>query len=128
MTASLCSLNFVVTGIQYWITMYLIVVLDSDPVAVYFIFVVTCITAPLCGVLVGAYVADQMGGYKGENVTTAIKLCSVFALLGFCFAIPIGFVGNLFYIVPLLWSLLFFGGCLMPTATGVNVNTVSKEY
>jgi len=29
--------------------------------------------------------------------------------------------------MPLLWSLLFFGAALIPTATGVVVNSVSRE-
>jgi len=30
--------------------------------------------------------------------------------------------------MPLLWSLLFFGAALIPTATGVVVNSVSREH
>jgi hypothetical protein len=30
--------------------------------------------------------------------------------------------------MPLLWGLLFFGAALIPTATGVVVNSVSREY
>lgn len=81
MTGALCSLQFVVTGIQYWITVYLIVALGADRVDVYICFVVACITAPLCGVVTGGWLADHFGGYKGKNVTTAIKLCIMFALL-----------------------------------------------
>lgn len=59
---------------------------------------------------------------------TAIKLCSAFGFCAFLFAAPIGFLDNLIYIMPLLWSLLFCGAALVPTATGIVVNSVSKEY
>ena len=35
---------------------------------------------------------------------------------------------NIVYIYPLLWTLLFFGAALIPTATGVIVNSVSREH
>ncbi len=59
---------------------------------------------------------------------TAIKLCTAFGTCAFIFAAPIGFLSNLYYIMPLLWSLLFFGAALIPTATGVVVNSVSREH
>jgi Kef-type K+ transport system membrane component KefB len=59
---------------------------------------------------------------------TAIKLCAAFGTCAFIFAAPIGFLTNIVYIMPLLWSLLFFGAALIPTATGVVVNSVSREH
>lgn len=58
----------------------------------------------------------------------AIKLCTAFGTLAFIFSIPIGFLNSVVYIMPLLWGLLFFGAALIPTATGVVVNSVSREY
>lgn len=78
--------------------------------------------------LVGSSIADSMGGYKGSNIIVAMKLCTLFALLACIFAIPIGYVGSLYYVSPLLWMLLFFGGAMAPTAMGINVNTISREY
>lgn len=127
-TLALCMFYFVVTGIQYWITVYLIEVLGSDPIKVLISFSATCISAPLVGVAVGSYIADHLGGYKGRNLVNAIKFCALCSLLACFFAIPIGYVGSLFYVVPLLWMLLFFGGAMSPTATGINVNAVGREY
>jgi Kef-type K+ transport system membrane component KefB len=50
-----------------------------------------------------------------------------FGAQAFIFAIPIGFMNSLVYIMPLMWCLLFFGAALIPTATGVVVNSVSRE-
>lgn len=126
-TCSLCCLYFVVTGIQFWMTAYCIKVLDEDPSVVTFFYSVVSITAPIPGAAMGGYLADKNGGYKGRNVLTAIKLCAAFGTLAFIFAAPIGFLSNIVYIMPLLWSLLFFGAALIPTATGVVVNSVSRE-
>ncbi len=52
----------------------------------------------------------------------------MFGTCAFIFAAPIGFMQNIVYIYPLLWTLLFFGAALIPTATGVIVNSVSREH
>jgi len=61
-------------------------------------------------------------------VLTAIKICTTFGILAFLFAAPIGFLNSIVYIMPLLWSLLFFGAALIPTATGIVVNSVAREH
>ena len=123
-TLSLCSVYFVVSGIQFWTTAYLIKVLKLDKTVVMLSFTGCCITAPMVGVAVGSYLSDKQGGYKGKNVITAIKLCAAFGLMAFIFAFPIGYLGSIIYVLPLLWCLLFAGATLIPTATGVIVNSV----
>lgn len=73
-TLSLCSVYFVVTGIQFWTTAYFLLVLEEDPETTMLTFSLVCITAPLAGVSVGSYFSDLAGGYKGENLLKAIKL------------------------------------------------------
>jgi MFS family permease len=41
-------------------------------------------------------------------------------------AMPLGYVYNPWFFYPLLWSVLFFGACIMPTATGIIVNSVPR--
>jgi len=117
-----------VTGIQFWITAYLIKVLDLEPTKVFLSYSLCSITAPIPGAAIGGYLADKNGGYKGRNVVTAIKICTAFGIAAFIFATPLGFLNSLVYIIPLLWCLLFFGAALVPTATGIIVNSVSREY
>lgn len=92
-TFALGSVYFVVTGIQFWTTAYMIKVLQVDPAVVMVCFTVCCVTGPLMGVTVGSYLSDLNGGYKGKNVLNAIKLCMAFGLIAFLFAFPIGFLG-----------------------------------
>jgi MFS family permease len=73
-TLCLCSVYFVVTGIQFWTTAYFLLVLEEDPNTTMITFALVCITAPLAGVSVGSYFSDLNGGYKGENLLKAIKL------------------------------------------------------
>ena len=62
-TMSLCCLYFVVTGIQFWMTAYLIKVLDEDPTLVTIVYSLCSITAPIPGAAMGGYLADVNVSY-----------------------------------------------------------------
>ena len=125
-TLGLCSMFFIVTGIQFWLTIYLIEILGNDPVHVVIIFSLVSVTAPLGGVLIGGTFADRYGGYKGKNVLKALKLCCAFGVVAFVFAFPIGFLYSLTYISVLLWAFLFFGAAIIPIGTGIMVSSVRR--
>jgi len=91
-------------------------------------FSICSISAPIPGAGMGGYLSDKNGGYKGRNVLSAIRLCILFGSLAFIFAFPIGFLNSLVYIMPLLWCVLFFGAALVPIATGIIINSVSREH
>ena len=59
---SLSVLFFVVTGIQYWITGYLVEVIGSPRQTVGLAFVMISATAPTGGVLFGGWLIDRLGG------------------------------------------------------------------
>jgi MFS family permease len=126
-TLSLGSLMFVITGVQYWMTLYMLQVLKANSFEVVVAFSVICSTAPMMGVITGSSLSDHMGGYKGKYRLNAIQLTLVFSILAAIFAVPIGFVGNFKYVIPLLWMMMFFGAALYPIATGINISTQSRE-
>ena len=126
-TCGLCSIYFIVTGIQFWMTKYLIEILEAEPLLVNVIFSVISITAPLFGVLVGGAFSDKYGGYKGDNVIKAIKICIAFGLVSFVFAFPMGFLFQIIYLSILLWSFLFFGAAIIPIGTGIMISSVQKD-
>jgi MFS family permease len=128
MTLALCSLYYVVTGIQFWSTTYLIKIIALPPQYSMISFGIICISAPLCGVFIGGYASDKLGGYKGNNLVSAVKLCLVFSISALLIAMPTGYVNNPILFLPLLWTLIFFGACIIPTATGIIVDSVSREY
>jgi MFS family permease len=126
-TFGMCSIYFIVTGIQFWMTEYLIAILDIDPLLVNILFSIISITAPLSGVIVGGTISDKYGGYKGKNVIKAIKMCIAFGLVSFVFAFPMGFLFQIIYLAVLLWTFLFFGAAIIPIGTGIMISAVPKD-
>jgi MFS family permease len=126
-TLGMCGIYFIVTGIQFWMTKYLIEILDLEPLLVNIIFSGISITAPLSGVLVGGTISDKYGGYKGKNVIKAIKMCIAFGLVSFVFAFPMGFLFQFIYLSVLLWTFLFFGAAIIPIGTGIMISAVPKD-
>ena len=126
-TLGLCSIYFIVTGIQFWMTKYLIEILGGEPILVNTIFSIISVTAPLSGVILGGTFSDKYGGYKGENAIRAIKLCIAFGLISFVFAFPMGFLFQIIYLCILLWTFLFFGAAIIPIGTGIMISSVQKD-
>ena len=125
-TLGMCAIYFIVTGIQFLMTKYLIEILDIEPLLVNIIFSGISITAPLFGVLVGGTISDIYGGYKGKNVIRAIKMIIAFGLVSFVFAFPMGFLFQIIYLSVLLWTFLFFGAAIIPIGTGIMISAVPK--
>ena len=127
MTLGMTSIYFIVTGIQFWITKYLIEILDVEPIVVNIIFSIISITAPLSGVIFGGTLSDKYGGYKGKYETKALQMCTAFGILAFFFGIPMGFMFQITYLSVLLWTFLFFGAAIIPIATGIMISSVPKD-
>ena len=126
-TLGMCAIYFIVTGIQFWMTKYLIEILELEPLLVNIIFSTISITAPLSGVIVGGTISDKYGGYKGKNVIKAIKMIIAFGLVSFAFAFPMGFLFQIIYLSILLWTFLFFGAAIIPIGTGIMISAVPKS-
>ncbi|XP_051912303.1 uncharacterized protein LOC127594481 [Hippocampus zosterae] len=118
------NLLFVVTGIQFWMTDYFIRVLKVDRTIVNVGFVFISITAPVLGTVFGGWAVDRMGGYSDPRT---VKLLLGLVLL--C-AIPsqlIPYLNSFALVVLLLWSLLFWGGAMIPGLTGLIMVSVPAE-
>jgi len=126
-TLGMTSIYFIVTGIQFWITKYLIEILGVEPIVVNVIFSIISITAPLSGVLFGGTLSDKYGGYKGKYETKALQMCAAFGILAFFFGLPMGFIFQITYLSVLLWTFLFFGASIIPIATGIMISSVPKD-
>ncbi|KNC86164.1 hypothetical protein SARC_01690 [Sphaeroforma arctica JP610] len=125
---ALCSLYFVVTGIQMWITRYLTEYLQVDPMTVTIAFSVVSATGPLTGVIVGGIVMDKLGGYRGvEGMITTCKVSTVFGVCAVLAAYTVIFVHNFWANIGLIWILLAFGGGIVPGATGVLMSSVPSH-
>jgi hypothetical protein len=118
---TISSVYFVVTGVQFWISDYMILTLGASQGMVFTVFALVSITAPTLGVLLGGNICDRLGGYSGKR---AIDFCLVFALLASIFAIPIPIFDNFWVVSICLWLLFFFGGAILPTLTGMMLTAV----
>lgn len=112
---TIASLYFVITGIQFWVSDYMLLVLGFPESSVFTIYGICSITATLLGVIVGGIIVHKIGGYQNPN---SIKVCLFMAFLASGFALPIPYVSNMGPFVTLFSLLLFSGAFIMPTLTG----------
>ena len=79
LVAAMAALYFVVTGVQYWGTSYMLVVLGAPRPLVTTVFVICAASAPTSGVFFGGWSIDSVGGYKGaKQRVTALELCVLY--------------------------------------------------
>lgn len=120
---SLTFLYFVITGIQFWVSDYLITDLKVNENTVFITFAIVSITGPVLGVIVGGNVTTALGGYNSKK---ALRLSLIVSSFCACVAAPIAFINSFPLFVALLWFLLFFGGSVLPCMTGIMLNTVKR--
>lgn len=127
---ALCGLYFVVTGIQFWGTDYMVDVIKADIITVQAGFAITSITGPLIGVIFGGWLIDKLGGYKddsGASAVVALRTC-LFLGLGAVVCSLVASAWNEFWPTLIsIWLVLFFGGAILPALTGLIINAVGDE-
>lgn len=121
---SMTTLFFVITVIQFWGSDYMENVLLIDKKNVFIAFVIVCVTSPTTGVIVGGIFSTCLGGYEKKST---IFMCLGGALLASLISIPACFVNTLAPFVVLLWLILFFGGIILPSLTGISITVVPKK-
>ena len=76
MYVAMSALYFVVTGVQFWGTSYMALVLKAPLPIVNATFVLCAASGPTLGVFFGGWIIDRRGGYKGmRQRVTAIQTC-----------------------------------------------------
>jgi MFS transporter, Spinster family, sphingosine-1-phosphate transporter len=127
---ALSGLYFIVTGIQFWATIYMVEKVGADPLTVKTGFVLTSITGPLIGVFFGGWLIDRLGGYKddsGQSGVVALKVCSYLGAGAVLFACISAFTLDFWVVLVSIWLVLFFGGAILPALTGIIINAVGEE-
>ena len=136
LTLSLCSVYFVVTGVQFWITDYATLAkeeggLGADAQTVVLVFSAASVTGPVIGVLFGGVLIDKQGGYKddphssdlpGTAAHRTLRMCGAFAILAMAASLPAAFSNDFNTVMVALWLVLLFGGAIVSPATGVCIN------
>ena len=104
---------------------YLIKYLHQDRSLVLMVFAIVSATGPTMGVVFGGWFVDHMGGYKGkEGQARTAKILFTFALLAVANAMPAAFIPHIAAVGVFVWFVLFFGGAIMPAATGLVISAV----
>ena len=121
----LTCLYFIITNIQYWVTLYLIDSLHSSTSSAQTAFAILCVTGPTAGAVASGPLTAYVGGYQSKN---AMKLALVLAVIAGLVAFPLAIVDNFWLFCIDLWLYLFVGGMLVPLITGTYLANVEEEY
>lgn len=88
------------------------------------VYMVVSFTGPVSGVIVGGIVTSSLGGYN----TRKGQLAQIFmAFAAIACSIPMPFFKSITWFSCTLFGLLFFGGALVPTVTGIMLNSVPEN-
>jgi len=79
-------------------------------------FVVTCVTAPTIGIILGGWIVQRFGGYQSKH---SITFVFGFACISTAISFFITRIDTLGAFAPLLWLFFFFGGGLVPNLVGI---------
>lgn len=124
-TMGMSSLYFVVTGVQFWVTEFLVSVLHFQKLSVVALSTFSFLTAPTSGVWFGGYVCDLCGGYRGgAQQRVAVRVTTLFAGIGATLAVSCIYVESFILFAFLIWGCLFFGAALVPVAVGIQLACV----
>ena len=83
------------------------------------IFIVTCITSPTLGIILGGFLATKTANSKSSSY-----LCVFLGLLAFGVSVPIPLTDNIYIFTSLLWLVLFFGAAIMPMLTYIIISSI----
>jgi len=115
LTFSGTVLFYIVTVIQFWISNYLKDVLHIEDKEIFISFVITCVTSPTLGIIIGGLIVQKAGGYESKH---SIMFVFIFSLISTAIGIFITQFNDLLSFSIMLWLFLFFGGGLVPNLVG----------
>jgi len=125
LTLAISVLFFVISGVQYWVTFYLIEVLSVPEKKANIYFGATAITSPVLGAAMSGFVATRFdGGYGSPKL---LPFCNGLGLIGVFSAFMVPYVDNYVAAIGFVWILLFIGALILPIATGVMLGKVEPE-
>lgn len=124
---AMCSLYFVATGLQNFVTQYL----RGEPFNASMRmlmagFGASVVTAPVCGVIVGGLLLDKLGGYQGNLLRVALFELFWGGSAAF-FAIICIFLTNAYAFLVVMSVVLFCGGALIPPGAGLTMSSLPEH-
>ena len=92
-----------------------------------FLFILIAIGAPIPGSLLGSYIADRSGGYKGRYQLQALLICVAFGSMAAMVGVFLFFIFDFYAFCFVLWLLMFLGAAMVPTCYGIIIASVEKD-
>jgi len=124
----IAMMYYLVMSIQYWGTDWLVVGRGYNEHQVYGWFVFTTASAPVLGAILGGYVVDALGGFKGSVAQRSKCMGVLTAINGFgvmfCLQTTYWPDAGLSFAVVCLWITLFCGGMVVPALTGMYTSAI----
>ena len=121
----LTCLYFIITNIQYWVTLYMIDTIKASTSSAQTAFAILCVTGPTAGAVASGPVTKYVGGYESKN---ALRLAMLLGIVAGVVAFPLALLDNFWLFCIDLWLYLFVGGMLVPLLTGTYLANVEEEY
>jgi len=100
----------------------------TDGSLIFICFAVVAATGPTLGVILGGRIIDASGGYHGHaNMVRSLRICAIFGALATLVGLLVSLVDLFWPTVFGLWLVLFFGGGILPPATGMLIAIVDPD-
>ncbi len=123
-TGAVTILLFIVTAITFWISDYLKFVMNTQESLILTLFVVTCVTAPTTGIVVGGCLVQKLGGYEAKIASRFVVICGIISAA--C-SIAIPLFDNIIGFAIFLWLFLGFGSAIVPNIIGIYISSLPIE-
>ena len=115
---------YTTSGLQYWMTNYLIVTLKMSEIDANFAFAGSVLTAPVIGAIASGQISMYLGGH--QNLST-LRVTLVFLFISSAGAMVFPFMTNTRAALTLLWIMMATGAVYLPMLIGIMLNTVKPE-
>ena len=103
--AAVCIFNFISFSIQFWVSDHLLNVMKFDQDTITVVFIITCVTAPISGVILGGVIVGKLGGYVNKKAVLFCLIASLFAGIDSIFIV---IQESILGFGVVLWIFLFF--------------------
>eukprot|EP00494_Astrolonche_serrata_P002723 UN02729 len=115
---------------MFWVTAYLLQVVGKDQIfLIGSAYLFDGVSAPPLGALVGGYVIDNLGGYKGkEQLKISLRFMTIAGFFSALSCFLAAFSKNFYIFVSGVWLLFFFGGCVVSPGSGLCITLCGEEY
>lgn len=124
---TLITIFFVAFSIQFWYTSFMIEILNQEKEIAHLYYFSIMLTCPTTGVVLGGYISDRLGGYKGVHMFQAIKICFIINIGCVLLAIPGCFPFDIFSFIIMMSLTVILSACQMPVLNGVLLSSLPVQ-